>query len=109
MRRGQDRPIMIEPVMQRYLVQPTDFTNNARLLQFESLINEIVDFEARQILNFSIVSQVLEQCRRSQERILEIDLERRSSCQSIARMDSESHIRYSTHKSGQQDDLPQNV
>lgn len=82
MRRLQDRPIQIEPVMVRYLIHPEDFTNNARLMQFESLVTDVVDFETRQILNFAIVTQVLNECRKRQERILEIDLERRSNSSS---------------------------
>ena len=57
--RSQARSIPIEPIILRYLGSPKDFQNNQRLLQIENLVTETVEFNARQIINLTIVNQML--------------------------------------------------
>ena len=48
-------------------------------MQVESLITETANFEARQSLNFTILGQLFDLCRKRQQAILDQDLERRSN------------------------------
>ena len=65
------RPNAIESIVARYLSHPYDFRNNQRLLQVESLVPETVDFDARQVLNFAITSQLVTEYESRQKQLQE--------------------------------------
>ena len=76
--RSQARSTPIQPIIQRYLNDPKDFQNNQRLLQIEGLLTETSEFNQRQVLNFAIVKQIVDN-EHIRKQLVNADLERRSS------------------------------